>query len=290
MAGSRSFRNLIIAWAMIAAALVSVYLLRQRPERALGPRVQVAAKKGGRRVARTPILDQPVMALSPAARRRLLLREKERAAAEVRREEEQAKEARAEAERAARAADVERQGIARKQMEVLSGYRALLPPQDSSYYGHLLGCLADASAYGLDRPEDLEGFFLNRAFFAAGSWGKSAGFHRAWVYLFRALGMDLGSQLEDAVVKTAEDVFNSGMAETREIEAMVFGAPLEGGDPAYWDQVGLPPIEDCGMAWEARNASCVDLYAGFLGRLKNLLPAADFGRFCDVLEIFNLSS
>ncbi len=283
-----SLRDAAIACALIAAAVFAVYATRRRPGGPSRPKLPPAVR--GPEIARTPVLKRSFAALPAEVRRRLAQRERERAQAEALKEEEEARRAREEAERALRAADEERRRLAGEEMSHLSSYRELLPTDDAEYYGFLLRRFSDASEYGLNRPKNLEGLFLNIAFFAAGGWGKNPGFRRAWVYLFRALGIELAPEVERALVKTVQEIYEIGREETRAIETAVFGAPLEGGDPGYWEVVGYPPLADCEVAWEVRNDYYMELYGEFLSRLKSLLPEEDYARFCEFLELFNLSS
>lgn len=205
-------------------------------------------------------------------------------------EELAAEEAERRAREAARREDEERRRAARAEIEGLREYADLLPARDVDYYRFLLARFSQVSDAGLERPGNLEGLFLNTAFFAAGSWGKDPELYRAWVYLLRALGIDAGFAGEEGVVALTKRVFDKGMEETRAIETAVFGAPLEGGDPWYWEEVGYPPLEDCEVAWEARNDAYAALWWEFLDGLERLLAPEGFERVREFFELCNLET
>lgn len=247
--------------------------------------------------AKTPILRRTGALWPRGLRRWLRVRgAAEKAAAEVEaarerwEEEREAEEAEMRAREAARKEDEARRKAAREEIEALREYADLLPAGDVGYYRFLLRRFEDASDRGIERAENLEGLFLNAAFFAAGSWGKNPELHRAWVYLLRALGIDAGPVGEEGVAALTKRVFEKGMEETREIETAVFGAPLEGGDPWYWEEVGYPPLDDCEVAWEARNDAYVALWWELLEGLERHLAPEDFERVREFFELCNLET
>lgn len=181
-----------------------------------------------------------------------------------------------------------RREIAREELEILERYGLLLGTEDREVFSFLTGKLAWASDLGLEKPENLEGLFFNRTFFAAGRWGGRVEFPRAWIYLFRAMGMELPAATEVAVARHTRAVFDRGLAFTQELETSVFGAALEGGSFERWRN-GLPPSDDRQAVWELRNEQCLLLFQEFGDGLAQLVPPAEMEAFREYLAVFNLA-
>jgi hypothetical protein len=178
---------------------------------------------------------------------------------------------------------------ANREAQALRRYALLVPGSDVEVFEFLLTKFQWASELGPRRPENLEGLFFNRVFFAAGRWGKDPEFRRAWVYLLRGLGMELEPGVEQSVVRVAEEIFDRGLRETEAIETAVFGIPLEGGDPRHW-QGDLPSLAECDAAWDLRNTACLKLYEDFLDSLGRVLPPKDYEALLEFFDLFNLAT
>ena len=288
---SRTVRDAFLAGVLIFVAIAAVVFWSSSRRRPVP--VKSAPKAAAPVVVKTPVRPRSGPVWPRGLRRWLRIR---RAAPETppapepSKEEREAEEAERRAREAARKEDEERRQAAEHEFDALREYAKLLPARDVEYYHFLLARFGETSQRGLERPENLEGLFLNMAFFAAGSWGKNPELHRAWLYLLRALGIDAGSVGEEGIAALTKGIFQKGMEATRGIETVVFGAPLEGGDPWYWEEVGYPPLEDCEVAWEARNDAYVELWWEFVDGLGRLLRPEDFERVREFFELCNLKT
>lgn len=291
----RTLRDIFVSSALIAGAFV-VFVFWRGSGRRPRPDAQVP-KATQHRLLKTPVPPRSAPLWPHGLKRWLRVRKGPveeppvvEPAAEPSKEEREAEEAERRAREAALKEDATRREAARAEIGALREYADLLPARDVEYYQFLLNRFGDSADRGIERPENFEGLFLNMAFFAAGSWGKNPELHRAWVYLLRALGIDAGEEREQGVLALTDSMFQKGMQETREIETAVFGAPLEGGDPWYWEEVGYPPLQDCEVAWEARNDAYMALWWELLDGLERLLTPEDFERVREFFELCNLKT
>ena len=291
--GAQIARHLAIGALVLGSTLV--FVIFSGPRREAGDRHREQAKPVVR-IPRTPVLHRP----GPIWRRtapgadRVLPRAGEPKAPgeEAGLEELAAAEERRELEKEARRAweeESRRLGQAEEELRKLREYARLVPSADLNAFHFLLGKFGDVSRTRRSNadPEEHEGLFFNRTFFAAGGWGRLPELRRSWVYLFRAIGCELQEKTEASVVELLADLFERGSQETRAIETAVFGAPLEGGDPRDWE-AGTPSLEKCGEAWKIRNQACLALYDEFIMRLGWVLPLPAYERAMEFFELFNL--